>query len=146
MIKTPSYELCSEWTQKSLIRILPGLYRYESYDGSYGTSSIVEDGIDMIDEKEARILERYKVPTRYGESSGMYPEFTIRYLRNIGMLECYYDYHERCEMIITTQMGLEYLVLYHDIQKANEMRRAVADADRYDVPRRKKARKGLLFN
>lgn len=95
----------------------------------------------MIDAEEAKILEGHKAPIRYDQSSGMYPEFTIRYLRNIGMLECYYDYHKRCGMIITTKMGLDYLSLFYDIQKVNEMRRISADADRSDVPRRKKARK-----
>lgn len=61
----------------------------------------------MIDAEDAKILEGHKAPIRYDQSSGMYSEFTIRYLRNIGMLECYYDYHKRCGMIITTKMGLD---------------------------------------
>lgn len=55
------------------------------------------------------------------ESYSRYTELRVRYLKNIGLLDCYFDYASMSEMIYTTEMGRRYISLFEDEQKAKDL-------------------------
>lgn len=62
-----------------------------------------------------------KGPIPKGESYSRYTELRVRYLKNIGLLDCYFDYGTMSEMIYTTGMGRRYISLYEDELKAKDL-------------------------
>ena len=51
-------------------------------------------------------------PISRDESYKQYSESKIRYLKNLGLLDCYFDYSTGKDMIFTTDSGRRYLQAY----------------------------------
>lgn len=73
-------------------------------------------------EQDARILEGFENTARTRDDS--YESFSrsrVRYLKNIGLLDCYFDYETGQDMIFLTDAGKAYLKTYRDEQRLKDL-------------------------
>lgn len=83
----------------------------------------------MNDELIVKILEKHIVPQLRETSYDTFKEQNIRYLKNTGLLDCYFDYTTRKDMIFTTAKGKDYIQMYKKSVKLNALRDIVIGGD-----------------
>lgn len=68
------------------------------------------------------ILKDHDVPKSRDHSYNRYSAYNIRYLKNVGLLDCYYDYGSNQDMIFTTGFGKRYIELHDGNADLDELR------------------------
>ena len=68
------------------------------------------------------ILKDHDVPQSRDHSYKRYSAYNIRYLKNVGLLDCYYDYGSNQDMIFTTGFGKRYIELHDGNADLDELR------------------------
>lgn len=61
-------------------------------------------------------------PLTRDESYGRYSPLYVRYLKNAGMLDCYFDYRTMEEMVFITDLGRKILYLHDADEKLKDLR------------------------
>lgn len=73
-------------------------------------------------EQDIMILEGFEKAARTRDVSyDMFSRSRIRYLKNIGLLDCYFDYDAGQDMIFLTDAGKAYLKIYRDEQRLKDL-------------------------
>lgn len=66
----------------------------------------------MRTEEVVRILRSHIVPRPSDDSRDEFSDYSICYLKNVGLLDCYYDYKSNRDMTFTTEAGRRYVELH----------------------------------
>lgn len=80
------------------------------------------NGGKIVDADTMRILRDHMLPKSRKDSYEDHSESFIRYLKNVGLLDCYYDYVTGKDMIFTTDLGKEYVELQSSNASLDELR------------------------
>lgn len=83
----------------------------------------------MDDETIVDILENHIVPQRCKSSYGRHRASDIRFLKNTGLLDGYFDYDTLKDMVFTTPRGSEYIEMHRRGVVLNNLRDIVLDGD-----------------
>ena len=84
--------------------------------------SVQQDGRNMGTSEIVGILKDHEVPQSRDNSYKRYSTYNIRYLKNVGLLDCYYDYGSNQDMIFTTGFGKRYIELHDGNADLDELR------------------------
>lgn len=76
----------------------------------------------MRAEDIVRILKCHIDPKSRDDSYNEFSDYDIRYLKNVKLLDCYYDYGSNQDMIFTTESGKRYIELYDDNANLDNLR------------------------
>ena len=68
------------------------------------------------------ILKGHIDPRSYDDSCNGFSDCDIRYLKNVGLLDCYYDYGSNREMVFTTGSGMRYIEIYDGNADLDDLR------------------------
>ena len=77
---------------------------------------------DMRAEDIVGILKGHIDPRSYDDSCNGFSDCDIRYLKNVGLLDCYYDYGSNREMVFTTGSGMRYIEIYDGNADLDDLR------------------------
>lgn len=61
-------------------------------------------------------------PRSYDDSCSEYSDCDIRYPKNVGLLDCYYDYGSNREMVFTTGSGMRYIGIHDGNADLDDLR------------------------
>lgn len=86
-------------------------------------------GDTMDDELIASILEDHNVPKPCGASCRRHRASDIRYLKNTGLLDGYFDYGTLEDMVFTTHRGREYIGMHRRSVLLNSLRDILMGGD-----------------
>ena len=76
----------------------------------------------MRTEEVVRILRSHIVPRPSDDSRDGFSYYSIRYLKNVGYLDCYYDYKNDRDMTFTTEAGRRYVELHEGNAALDDLR------------------------
>lgn len=95
-----------------------------------------------------RILKGHMNPRTHFESYSVYSEYAVHYLKNVGLLDCYFDYSTDSDMIFTTDMGRRYVELQDNNAQLDDLRDIVMGRDDFSKDRnyREAVRKAVAVN
>ena len=100
-----------------------------SYHDVGSRISFVSTGDAMSNEAVVEILKRHLEPVPREESYRESTESRIRYLKNIGLLDCFYDYSKDMDMIYTTEHGKRFIVLNDCNASLDKLRDIIEEGD-----------------
>ena len=106
----------------------------------------IVDNMDVND--TVRILKDHLDPRTRSESYSIYSKDAVHYLKNVGLLDCYFDYSSGSDMIFTTDMGKRYVELQDDNAQLDDLRDIVMSSKDFSKDRnyRDAVRKAVAVN